>query len=108
MNGAIRRVEIEMAHACSRLSLVRFGIGIDDKVRIGRPDRKGIAFQVWSLTDKADIQKTSLSEGIKIAIRSARRFQLRFRRGNSAQRLNREAFIRGADRFWINPQAFGG
>src|SRR5712692_8283664 len=108
MDFVLRRIEIEMADARSWLRLGSLRIGIDDEVGIRRPDRIPVAFQVRCLADKPSIQKSSLSEGVKISIRAAGSLQLDLCRRDGAQRLDRETFIRSADGFRIDAQALGG
>src|SRR5438552_12585379 len=102
----VRRIEIEMADTRRRLSLGSLRIGIDDKVGIRGPDRVPVTFQVRCLADKPSIQKSSLSEGVKISIRAVGSPQLHLCRRNGTQRLDREAFIRSADGLWIDAYAF--
>jgi len=108
MDDVLRRIEIEMADARGWLSLGSLRIGIDDEVGVRRLDRIPVTFQVRRLADKPSIQKSSLSEGVKVSIRAAGSPQLDLRRRNGAQRLDREAFIRGANRFWIDAEASRG
>jgi hypothetical protein len=108
MDDVLRRIEIEMADARSWLSLGSLRIGVDNEIGIRRLDRITVAFQVRRLADKPSIQKSSLSEGVKISIRAMDSPQLQLCCGNGAQRLDCEAFIRGADSFRIDAYAFGG
>src|SRR2546425_13158037 len=102
MDDVVRRIEIKMAGARSWLSLGSVRIGIDDEVGIRRLNRVPVTFQVRRLADKPSIQKSSLSEGVKISIRTVGSLQLQLCRRNGAQRLDREAFIRSSDGFWID------
>ena len=102
MDDVVRRIQIEMADTRRRLSLGSLRIGIYDKVGIRRPDRIPVTFQVRCLAGKPNIQKSSLSEGVKISIRAVSSFQLDFCSSNGPQRLDCEAFIRSADRLWID------
>src|SRR5713226_4303574 len=97
-----------MSDAAGGLRFSSLWIGVNGKVRVGRVHRETIPFEIRRVAGKPRVQQTSLRQRVKAPVPAARRFQLLLGGSDRSQRLNRRSFIRGADSFRVDTQAFGG
>ena len=88
MHNVVGPVEVKMSGSGSRVGFCGLWIGIDRELCIRGRDSVEITLKVRRAAGKPRIKITGRSKRFKVTVRSTSRFQLAFRRGDGAQRLD--------------------